>query len=228
MLAQRPARWAEVAAYAAALRALLAGQETEWDGGLIGLKYGTLAGVPLPAEITMRVAAHGPRGYAVAAELGCGIVTNVSHRGSNPLPPDISQVQVLYYGTVLDPGEGLGAARVRDAAGPYAAFQLHIGEHGLAADSPQRAAFTAAVERIDPRRRHLEVHRGHLIELTEQERPLVTPELIAQTTGTGTAAEVRARLAELAGAGTAGVLYGPMGPDVPRELATFAAAAAGR
>lgn len=58
-------------------------------------------------------------------------------------------------------------------------------------------------------------------------RPLVTPELIAQTTGTGTAAEIRARLAGLAGSGTAGVLYGPMGPDIPRELAAFAAAAAG-
>lgn len=227
MLAQRPARWAEVAGYAAALRALLAGQETEWDGSLVGLKYGTLAGVPVPAAVTMRVAAHGPRGYAVADRLGCGIVTNISHRGSNPPPPDMSQVHVLYYGTVLDPGEDLRSARVRDAAGPYAAFQLHIGEHGVAADSPERAAFAAAVEQIDPRRRHLEVHRGHLIELTEQERPLVTPELIGQTTGTGTAAEVRARLAGLARAGTAGVLYGPMGPDIPRELASFAAAADG-
>jgi 5,10-methylenetetrahydromethanopterin reductase len=228
MLAQRPARWAEVAAYATALRALLAGRETEWDGGLIGLKYGTLAGMPVPADVTLRVAAHGPRGYAVADELGCGIVTNVSHRGSNPLPPDMSQVQVLYYGTVLDPGERLDSARVRDAAGPYAAFQLHIGDHGLAAGRPERAAFAAAVDRIDPRRRHLEVHRGHLIELTEQERPVITPALIAQTTSTGTADEVRGRLAELAGSGLAGVLYGPMGPDIPRELAAFAAAATGR
>ncbi len=181
----------------------------------------------MPAGVTLRVAAHGPRGYAVAADLGCGIVTNISHRGSNPPPPDMSRVQVLYYGTVLDPGEDLDSARVRDAAGPYAAFQLHIGDHGVAADSPERAAFAAAVARIDPRRRHLEVHRGHLIELTEQERPVITPELIARTTGTGPAAEVRARLAGLAGAGTAGVLYGPMGPDIPRELAAFAAAATG-
>jgi 5,10-methylenetetrahydromethanopterin reductase len=227
MLAQRPARWAEVAAYATALRALLAGQETEWDGALTGLKYGALAGVPVPAAVTLRVAAHGPRGYAVADELGCGIVTNISHRGSNPPPPDMSRVQALYYGTVLDPGERLDSARVLDAAGPYAAFQLHIGEHGLAADRSERAAFAAAVDRIEPRRRHLEVHRGHLIELTEQERPVITPALIAQTTGTGTAREVRGRLAGLAGAGTAGVLYGPMGPDIPRELAAFAAAATG-
>jgi 5,10-methylenetetrahydromethanopterin reductase len=215
MLAQRPARWAEVAAYAAALRALLAGQEINWDGALIGLKPGTLTGVPVPAGVTMRIAAHGPRGYAVADELGCGIVTNVSHRGGNPLPPDLSRVQVLYYGTVLDPAEDLGSARVRDAAGPYAAFQLHLGEHGLAAGTAERAAFAASVERIDPRRRHLEVHRGHLIQLTEQEQPVITPDLIARTTGTGPAGEVRARLAGLAGSGIAGVLYGAVGPGHP-------------
>jgi 5,10-methylenetetrahydromethanopterin reductase len=227
MLAQRPARWAEVAGYAVALRALLAGQETEWDGGLIGLKHGSLTGVPVPAAVTIRIAAHGPRGYAVAAELGSGIVTNVSHRGGHPGPPDMSQVQVLYYGTVLDPGESLASARVRDAAGPYAAFQLHLGEHGIAAGAPELAAFRAAADQIDPRRRHLEVHRGHLIALTGQEIPVITPELIARTTGTGAAGEVRARLTEIAASGAAGVLYGPMGPDIPRELATFAAAAAG-
>ena len=44
MLAQRPARWAEVEPYAAALRALLAGDETEWEGGVIGLKHGPRSG----------------------------------------------------------------------------------------------------------------------------------------------------------------------------------------
>jgi len=225
MLAQRPARWAEVESYTAALRALLAGQEIEWDGAVIGLKHGELSGVLLPAEITVAVAAHGPRGYAAAEHLGSGIVTNVSHRGSDTGPPDMASVQVLYYGTVLDPGESPASERVKDAAGPYAAFQLHIGEHGIAADAPEAAAFADAVARIDPRRRHLEIHRGHLIELTEWERPVISPGLIARTTGTGTAEEVRGQLDEIAASGAQGVLYGPMGPDIPRELVAFAAAA---
>ena len=226
MLAQRPARWAEVEPYAAALRALLAGDETEWEGGVIGLKHGPRSGVPRPATIILRIAAHGPRGYAAAARLGAGIVTNLSHLGGNPAPPDMSQAQVLYYGTVLGPGEDLASERVREASGPYAAFQLHLGEHGAAADMPERAAFSAALATVQPWRRHLEVHRGHLAELTEWERPLISPELIARTTGSGTPAEVAARLAATAGTGAQGVLYGPMGPDIPRELAAFAAAAA--
>ncbi len=225
MLAQRPARWSEVEAYAAALRTLLAGGETEWDGAIIGLKHGALCGVRLPAEVTIRIAAHGPRGYAAAGRLGSGIVTNVSHRGSNAGPADMACVQVLYYGTVLDPGESLASERVKSAAGPYAAFQLHIGEHGIAHDAAERAAFSRAVARIDERRRHLEIHRGHLIELTEWERPVISAELIARTTGTGTPEEVRAHLAGIAASGAQGVLYGPVGPDIPRELASFAAAA---
>jgi 5,10-methylenetetrahydromethanopterin reductase len=225
MLAQRPARWSEVEAYAVALRTLLAGGETGWDGAIIGLKHGTLSGVRLPAEVTISVAAHGPRGYAAAERLGSGIVTNISHRGSHAGPPDMACAQVLYYGTVLDPGESLASERVRSAAGPYAAFQLHIGDDGIARDAPELAAFSRAVAPIDPRRRHLEIHRGHLIELTDWERPVISAELIARTTGTGTPEEVRGRLAEIAASGAQGVLYGPMGPDIPRELATFAAAA---
>jgi 5,10-methylenetetrahydromethanopterin reductase len=69
------------------------------------------------------------------------------------------------------------------------------------------------------------VHRGHLIELTDLERPLITGDLIRRTTGTGTPEEVRERLAEIHASGVRGVLYGPMGDDIPRELEAFAAAA---
>ncbi len=223
MLGKPPARWAEVEAYTIALRALLRGEEVEWDGSVIGLRYGTRAGVWLPADLPIRIAAHGPRGYAAAERVGDGIITNLSHRGSNPLPPDMGRVQVLYYGTVLEEGEDPGSERVLHAAGPYAAFQLHIGDHGIVAEAPESAAFHQAVARLDPRRRHLEVHRGHLIEVTDLERPLVTGTLIAGTTGTGTPGEVRRRLDEIAASGVEGVLYGPMGPDIPRELAAFAA-----
>ena len=43
-------------------------------------------------------------------------------------------------------------------------------------------------------RRHLETHRGHLIEVTDLERPLVSADLIRATTGSGTRAEVRRNL----------------------------------
>ncbi len=225
MLGQGPARWAEVEAYTRALRALLHGEEIEWDGAVTGLKHGPRSGIGVPAGIPLYIAAHGPRGYGVAASVGDGIITNVSHRGDNPPPATMSDVQVLYHGSVLEPGESFDSARLLDAAGPYAAFQLHLGDGGVAGDASARAAFDQRVAAIDARRRHLEVHRGHLIELTDLERPLITGDLIRRTTGTGTPDEVRALLAEIRATGVRGVLYGPMGDDIPGELEAFAEAA---
>ena len=48
MLGKGPARWAEVEAYVLALKALLRGEDVEWDGAIVGLKHGALAGVKLP------------------------------------------------------------------------------------------------------------------------------------------------------------------------------------
>ena len=50
-------------------------------------------------------------------------------------------------------------------------------------------------------------------------------DLIRATTGSGSPAEVRRTLDDIEGPGVKGVLYGPMGPDIPRELAAFAATA---
>lgn len=227
MLGKKPVRWAEVERYTVALRALLAGREIRWDGALTGLKHGTRTGIVPPVRgIPLYLAAHGPLGYGVAERAGDGIVTNLSHRGGNPPPPDMSQVQVLYYGTVLAPGEHYDDPRVLAAAGPYAAFQLHLGELGVAAGTAEGAAFGKALAEVVQDRRHLELHRAHLIDLTGLDRPFVTGELITRTTGSGTPDQVRARLSDIAAEGVRGVLYGPMGDDTPRELRAFAEAAA--
>jgi 5,10-methylenetetrahydromethanopterin reductase len=225
MLGKKPTSWAEVEAYVNGLRALLAGRDIEWDGATIGLRYGPLSGVQLPEDLKIRVAAHGPKGYAAAERCADGIVTNLAHHAANTGPGDMGTVLALYYGTVLEEGEELGSDRVLHATGPCAAFQLHIGGEGVAADSPEGAAYARELEAIDPNVRHLETHRGHLVEVTEIERPLITPELIRRATGSGTLDEVRAAIDGIEAAGAQGILYGPMGQDIPRELAAFAEAA---
>jgi 5,10-methylenetetrahydromethanopterin reductase len=222
MLGKGPVPWAEVERYVIALRALLAGEDIEWDGEVVGLRYGALSGVQLPDALPIRMAAHGPKGYAAAARSADGMVTNLAHHSANTGIDDMGTVLVLYYGTVLGDDEPLDAERVLDATGPCAAFQLHIGAEGLAGETEQYREYARRIEEFDPRGRHLEIHRGHLLELTDLERPLMTPELIRQATGSGTAAEVRTALDGLQAAGIGGVLYGPMGPDIPRELAAFA------
>lgn len=225
MIGKRPASWAEVEAYLVALRQLLAGAEVEWDGAVMGLRHGRLTGMGQGSEVPLWVAAHGPKGYDVAARVADGVVTHLTHGAHNTLPGDAKRTFVLFYGTVLDPGEALDSERVLEAAGPTAAFQLHLGGEGVAGDTPEWRAYAAAVAAIDERRRHLEVHGGHLIEVTERERPLVTPALIRATTETGSPEEVRARLGAFETAGLSGALFGPQGSDVPRELRAFAAAA---
>ncbi|MGF7239467.1 MAG: LLM class flavin-dependent oxidoreductase [Frankia sp.] len=224
MIGKRPTRWAEVEEYVVALRALLNGEDVEWDGAVIGLRHGATTGVHSGSPVPIWVAAHGPKGYASAERVADGIVTNPTH-GSDNVVEHADQTFVLFYGTVLDPDEELGSERVLRAAGPTAAFQLHLGGIGVAGNSPEWVEYTAQLEKFDARSRHLEMHRGHLIEVSELERPLITPNLIRTTTGTGTEEEVRANLTSIERSGVGGVLFGPQGPDIPREMRRFAMAA---
>jgi 5,10-methylenetetrahydromethanopterin reductase len=223
MIGKKPARWADAEEYITGLRRLLAGEEVEWDGSVVALVHGRQAGLRVPAPVPIWVAAHGPKGYAVAQRVGDGIVTNPTHGSQNVVWPH-ERVFLQFNGTVLDEGESLGSERVLDAAGPAAALHLHLGDEGAAAGSPEVIGYQERVLRIEERRRHLAVHRGHLMELTDLERPFVTAELIRHGTDTGTPDEVRERLASFAAAGASGVLYLPAGSDIARELTAFARA----
>jgi 5,10-methylenetetrahydromethanopterin reductase len=222
MLGEGPLRWAEVEEYVNGLRALLRGEDIEWGGATLGLRHGELSGVRLPAEVPIRVAAHGPKGYAVAARAADGMVTNLDHHSANTGAASMDRALVTYFGTVLEDGEALDSDRVIDATGPAAAFQLHIGAQGIVGGSAEAQAYESHIASFPATARHLETHRGHLIEVTEAERPLITAELIKGATGTGTAAEIEGALAQIDGSGVEGVLYGPMGHDIPRELEAFA------
>jgi 5,10-methylenetetrahydromethanopterin reductase len=222
MLGKRPATWAEVEAYVLGLKALLRGEDIEWDGAIVGLRHGALTGVALPQRPPILVAAHGPKGYAVAARSADGVVSNLAHHTANTGAVDMSDWMIQVYGTVLEDGEPLDADRVIDAAGPAAAFQLHIGAQGMASATPEHAAYAEHMARIPAGERHLETHRGHLIEVTDLERPLLTADLIRRSTATGTPDEMRRTLDAIEAQGVKGILYGPIGPDIPRELAAFA------
>jgi 5,10-methylenetetrahydromethanopterin reductase len=224
MLNQRPARWSEAEAYLRGLRGLLAGEEIEWDGEIVTLPYPRLSGITLPADVRIWVAAHGPKGVDVGRRLADGIVTNPGHGSHNEVWGD-TRVFVQVNGTVLDAGEPLDSVRVMAAAGPAAALHLHIGDEGAAAGTEEVRAFQAQMAQVNPRRRHIETHRGHLTEVTELERPYVTAELIDRATETGSPGHMRAYLESLAASGVSGVLYFPAGPEIPRELETFAACA---
>ena len=221
-LGQKPLPWAEVEDYVRQLRALLRGERVEVDGSIVQMipPAGFLPDPPIGVPIL--VAANGPKGLRVANELGDGVMTIGSGQ------PDFDWCAVLAFGTVLDDGEPPGSSRPFEAAGPA----LTVVYHGMyeanpaAVDSlPGGADWRAAVEELPPPVRHLTVHEDHLVRVTDRDAPLLDGDLLTAFTWTGPAAALRERLDQLEAAGATEILYGPMGPDIPRELRAFSAMA---
>jgi 5,10-methylenetetrahydromethanopterin reductase len=234
LLGERPLRWAEVEAYVATVRALLRGEETSWNGSPVRLTQPAGFAAPRPADAEVLIAADGPRGRAVAAELGDGVLTTRVPRATpvprQPSGPGSRQV-LLTFGTVLDDGENAAGPRAIAAAGPALAAAYHaIYESKGAAGVdklPGGQQWRESVEAVDANRRHLAVHDGHLIELNQYDQALLAraASLLPNWTMTGTRTDIAARLRALTEAGITEVAYQPMGQDIPRELATFAQAA---
>jgi 5,10-methylenetetrahydromethanopterin reductase len=217
-LGQRPNRWSFVADYVRCVQALLRGEEPEWEGTRIGMIHPAGFVAERPVEVPVVVAVAGAKGEAVADELADGIFVTQPR-------PGWDWCVALRMGTVLDDGEPLDAPRVRKAAGHAAAVVVHgayeFAGREAAAGVPGGQAWVDAIEAVPADRRHLEVHRGHLVELNDYDELVVTPELIGAVTFTGTVEELSTRLGELAAAGVTEVAYQPAG-DIERELRAFA------
>ena len=70
--------------------------------------------------------------------------------------------------------------------------------------------------------RHLSVHRGHNLDVSNGHDPLVDVSAAKQMTFTGTREELRERLTQLEARGATGIIFGTSGYDVERELRAYA------
>ena len=228
-LGERAMRWNDVAVYVRVVRALLRGEHAEWNGVTLRMLHLPGFGASRPVEVPILVAADGPKGMAVAAELGDGVF-------SVAIPqPDAVEVTswraLLSFGTVLDDGEELSSPRVEAALAPAAAVMYHATYEQGGADAldslPGGAGWRQATEAVPEDVRHLAIHAGHLVQTNDRDRPFAS-QLVPLAAGmslTGTATQIRDRLHDLATAGVTEVAFQPTGPDYERELRTFAAAA---
>lgn len=226
VLGQRPMRWVDVGEYVRVLRALLRGEETEWDGAVVRMLHPKGFGAARPVDVPILIGADGPKGLAVATELADGVFS-----AALPQPDAVSITPwraLLSFGTVLDDGEDPTSARVLAAAGPAMAVVYHgmyVRGGPDAVDAfPGGKAWREATEAVPEASRHLAIHEGHLVEANPRDRIALEEgaPLIPAVTMTGTAAELRDRLATLEGAGVTEIVYQPMGPDIARELRAFA------
>ena len=226
VMGQRPMRWVDVGEYVRVVRALLRGEDAQWEGRTIRMLQPEGFGAPRPVDVPILIGADGPKGLAVADELGDGVFSAMI-----PSRSDAPWRALLTLGTVLDEGEDATCDRAVQAAGPALAVVYHgMYERGgpEAVDSlPGGPAWRQALEAVPEAERHLAIHEGHLVEPNDRDHLALAAgaaSLLPSFTMTGTAAEVRDRVAGLAEAGVTEIAYQPAGPDIPRELAAFAAA----
>jgi 5,10-methylenetetrahydromethanopterin reductase len=227
-LGKRPMPWRQVAEYVRCLKTLLAGETAEWDGARIRMMHPAGYGAARPIAVPILIGADGPKGLAVAAELGDGVFS--------AMVPQSDAVKVaewralLSFGTVLDEGEELTSARVVDALAPAAVVMYHaVYERGGAAavdGLPGGPGWRAAVEAYPENERHLAIHEGHLVKANPRDEPYVADLIPMASAGalTGSAEQVAARVRDLAAAGVTEVAYQPAGSDIERELRAFARA----
>ena len=218
-MGQRALTWAYTRRYIEQLRALLRGEAVEVDGALVQMLHGEGFAPERPIATPIVVAANGPKGMEVARELGDGVMTVGGGE------PSFDWCSALIFGTVLDDGEDAGSERALAAAGPALTVVYHAmyeGDRTSVDGLPGGPEWRARVEEVPEAQRHLAVHEDHLVRVTDRDRPLLNGDLLPAFTWTGSAADLRARLEPLEASGVTEILYAPMGPDVPRELRTFA------
>jgi 5,10-methylenetetrahydromethanopterin reductase len=185
-------------------------------------------GAKRPIKVPILIGADGPKGLAVAADLGDGVFS-----AARPQPDAVEVADwraLLSFGTVLDEGENLNSARVVDALAPAAVVLYHAAyERGgsAAVDAlPGGRGWREAVEAYPETERHLAIHDGHLVKANPRDEPHVadlTP-FASSRALTGSAGQVSERVAALGALGVTELVYQPAGSDIQRELRAFASA----
>lgn len=200
-----------------ALRALLRGEEIEWDGGVMRMLHWEGYGARRPIEAPFVFAAGGPKGIAAARELGQGVFSAFAAL------PGFDWNVVLLVGTALEDGESPGSARAIAAAGHGGAVIFHYAlEHRMLEMISGGEEWRQMYEAMPARTRHLAMHDGHLVGVNDNGRRFVTGEFLAKQGLALDRAAWRERLAKLEAEGATEAAFQPAGSDIPRELEAFA------
>lgn len=218
-LGHKPMKWSEVAEYVTALKSLLRGDTVQWEGQNMLLMHATGYLPPLPVDFEVFMAAEGPKGLAAAREHADGVLTVNADPGSG-----WTKSARWAMGTVLDDEESPTSDRVWLAAGHAAVVLYHLYyEAGYdLATLPNGPAWREMIDSLGEDDRHILLHKGHLMEVSEHDDRLIPRETAQAMTFTGSIETLRARLEEMAASGITEVVYQPAGPDIPRELEAFA------
>jgi alkanesulfonate monooxygenase SsuD/methylene tetrahydromethanopterin reductase-like flavin-dependent oxidoreductase (luciferase family) len=212
------------------IRALLDGEEVEFTFRGVTAPTRLLMAdrgyVDLEHRIPIIVSGFGPKSQAVAGQLGDGLFVSmpveersverarqtVSHAAEEvgrTVDPDAFPLVNLLNVIMLDPGEDILSDRVVAEHGPFIISGMHYlfdGVRQYDREPPRHLLdvwdrYTAMIERVPEHIRHLRIHEGHCTYLLDEERPLLTPELVRATSVVGTPEECREQIRRLESAG---------------------------
>ncbi len=226
-MGQKPLRWADIPRQVGMVQGLLRGDIVEVEGQMAKMLHGDGQAPPRPIDVRWVLGVNGPKGLATARDLGLGVFT--TNPRTNPTAAGVPSVTMLAFGTVIRPGESVDSSRVVETAGPGAAVAYHAlleQDSGRLDALPNGARFVELVNATHGATRHLVLHEGHLTVLNDIDRQVVTaPAVSSFTPLTGTAEELRERVAALAAGGMTELAFQPMG-DIEDELHVMADALA--
>jgi 5,10-methylenetetrahydromethanopterin reductase len=214
-----PLKHADMRRHVGQVRGLLRGDAVEIDGSMAQLLASEGFLPDCPINVPLLLAAQGPKGRELAHELADGLIS------MGAAASGFETCLVSVNGTVLDEGEDLASPRVRTAIAPLITLAYHFKyatDRENVRSLPNGDAWLASVEQVPKAVRHLSVHRGHTIDVSNGHDQLVDVSVGKETTFTGTRDELRTRLDSLEAAGATGVIFGTSGADVEREMHAYA------
>ena len=225
----RAITWAFMDAYIRAFRGLLRGETVEWEGARMRMLHPDGHAPARPVDVPVLVGALGPKGDAVARELGDGLYVTLSTPEFMTEYPWVAFLVGAPSSTATSPST---RTRVRAAGGPGWALAYHgayeFGGPDAVRGLPGGDAWMDVVERTPAADRHLSVHTGHCVELNEADTAAWNAGghvMLRDATITGTPDEVRGKLEDLAARGVTEIVFQPCGPDTAGELERFLEAA---
>lgn len=218
-MGKKPLKLAEMRQHINEVKALLRGDVVDIDGGLAQVLASDGWWPDRPVDVPIYMAGQGPKARALAKEITDGLISL-----GQPVE-GFETCLVSTNGTVLDDGEDITSPRASQAVKPLIALGYHF-KYEMDRDNvktlPNGEAWLASVENVEENARHLSVHRGHTLDISNGHDHLVDVSAAKQMSFTGTRDELRERLAQLEAAGATGIIFGTSGYDVERELRAYA------
>ncbi|TXS89827.1 LLM class flavin-dependent oxidoreductase [Parahaliea maris] len=166
-LGQKALTWKYTRTYIEQIRALLLGETVEIEGQPCKMMHHPAMGKERPIEVPHIISAFGPKGVAIAREIGDGWI------GSMDPPEPFDWAVRMLPGTVLDPGESPYSERVFNSAGVWHSGVWHSTwewDRDTLPSIPGGAAFLKSIEQNPVEPKYFSVHQNHMTHLNEADR----------------------------------------------------------